>query len=67
MAVALPKGDILSAYFVNPSKPLTPFPAVVGVGDCEIVLTLTFLSFPKNYPKLLATLSRKALLSAISL
>ena len=43
------------------------FPAVVGVGDCEMVFTLTFLSLPKKYPKLRAIDSRYALLSAMSL
>ena len=45
----------------------TPCPAVVGVGDCEIVLTRTFFSFPKKYPKLRAIDSRYDLLSAMSL
>ena len=32
-AVALPKGLILSAKLKKALKPLTPLPAVVGVGD----------------------------------
>ena len=32
-AVALPNGDVKSAYLIKSSSPMTPLPAVVIVGD----------------------------------
>ena len=41
-----PKGDIRSLKSYKPSNPLMPPPAVVKVGDWEIVLTRTPFSRP---------------------
>ena len=46
-AEAFQSGDICSAYLKKPSKPFTPLPAVVIVGDCETVFTLTLFLLPK--------------------
>jgi hypothetical protein len=43
---AFPSGLIFSAYVMNPSNPFTPLPAVVRVGDCEMVFTRTFFLTP---------------------
>jgi len=45
-AVAFPSGDILSVKSINPEIPFTPLPAVVNVGDWEMVLTRIFFSRP---------------------
>ena len=41
-ASAFPSGDIRFEKSINWSKPITPEPAVVGVGDCEMVFILSF-------------------------
>ena len=44
LLVAFPSGDIRLAKSNNLSIPFTPEPAVVNVGDCEIVFTRTLCS-----------------------